>query len=137
MGAGGPTGNRPIRVLLVDDQERTRRALRKRLEAYPDIDVVGEAATAEAAIRTTEDLDPDIVLLDSVIAARIESVAARHVCRSRRPTPRVILITMAAEPTSDAAMTAADGFALKGCTNDVQHRGVLRACSRSANETPA
>jgi DNA-binding NarL/FixJ family response regulator len=53
-----------IRVLLVDDTESVRRALRLTLSIEPDLSVVGEAADGARAVQCARDLHPDIILMD-------------------------------------------------------------------------
>ena len=53
-----------IRVLVVDDHELVRIALRQILADYRDIKIVAEAGDGETAIRLNRELNPDIVLLD-------------------------------------------------------------------------
>jgi DNA-binding NarL/FixJ family response regulator len=54
----------PVRVLVVDDQEVVRDAARTLLDATPDFQAVGEAASGVEALSAIEKLDPDLVLLD-------------------------------------------------------------------------
>ncbi|MFI5054054.1 MAG: response regulator transcription factor, partial [Acidimicrobiia bacterium] len=58
--ADGP----PIRVFLLDDHEVVRRGVRELLDAEPDIQVVGEAETAEQARGRIPPTRPDVALLD-------------------------------------------------------------------------
>ena len=53
-----------IRVLVVDDEPLARRGLRLHLERATGFEVVGEAATADEAVASIEQLDPQIVFLD-------------------------------------------------------------------------
>ncbi|MCO1580899.1 response regulator transcription factor [Crossiella sp. SN42] len=53
-----------IRVLLADDQQPVRAALRLLLDAEPDIEVVGEAANGAEAVHLTRWRRPDVVLMD-------------------------------------------------------------------------
>lgn len=55
---------RPIRVVLADDQQLIRAGFRSLLEAEPDIDVVGEAATGREAVALVTAKRPDVVLMD-------------------------------------------------------------------------
>ncbi|MCI3223110.1 response regulator transcription factor [Streptomyces sp. NP-1717] len=53
-----------IRVLLADDQSLVRAGFRALLDAQPDIEVVGEAADGDEALRAVRRLTPDVVLMD-------------------------------------------------------------------------
>ncbi|MGW7041212.1 response regulator [Streptomyces avermitilis] len=53
-----------IRVLLADDQSLVRAGFKALLDAQPDIDVAGEAADGEEALRKVRELRPDVVLMD-------------------------------------------------------------------------
>ena len=53
-----------IRVLLVDDHPTIRQTLRSTLEAYPNIEVVGEASDGEEAIVRVDHLQPAVVIMD-------------------------------------------------------------------------
>ena len=55
---------RPIRVLLVDDDTLVREGLRSALQAYPNIQVVGEAIDGEWAVLTAARLQPTVVVMD-------------------------------------------------------------------------
>ncbi len=54
----------PIRILITDDHAVVRSGLRALLSADPDLDVVGEAASATEALQLCARLRPDLVLLD-------------------------------------------------------------------------
>lgn len=53
-----------IKVLLADDNEVVRRAIRLLLGDEPEIELVGEATTFGQTIQMTNDLKPEVVLLD-------------------------------------------------------------------------
>ena len=54
----------PIRVVLADDHRFFRDGVRLVLDAAPDIEVVGEAATGEETIAYTEAAQPNVVIMD-------------------------------------------------------------------------
>lgn len=55
---------RELRILLADDQERVRYALRALLRQQPGFKVIGEAENARELLALVEVLEPDLVLLD-------------------------------------------------------------------------
>jgi len=81
----------PIRVLLVDDDERVRKALKRVLGASQGIVVVGTAADGVEALNAAERLNPDVVLMD-VKMPRMDGIEAtrmrtRMAMPTRTPTP--------------------------------------------------
>lgn len=58
------TGRDRIRVCLVDDHALVRQALKDRFAKEPDIEFVGEAATARSALALVESAQPDVAVLD-------------------------------------------------------------------------
>ncbi|MFJ5307365.1 response regulator [Streptomyces sp. NPDC088350] len=56
--------NGPVRVLLADDQQLIRTALRMVMADLDDLEVVGEAGTGAEAVRLTAQLAPDVVVMD-------------------------------------------------------------------------
>ncbi len=64
-----------IRVMVVDDHAIVRRGLRGLLETVDDIEVVGEAADGEQAVRLAESQAPDVILMDLVMPG-MDGIAA-------------------------------------------------------------
>ena len=54
----------PFRILIVDDHTHAREGIREILEEYEDFLIVGEGRNGEEAIALTEELMPDIILMD-------------------------------------------------------------------------
>ncbi len=54
----------PIRVLLVEDHDMTRKGLLKLLTKYDDLEIVGEAGDGVEAIALAERLMPDVIIMD-------------------------------------------------------------------------
>lgn len=114
----------PVRVLVVDDHEVTRVGLRTVLSREGSINVVGEAATVEAAIREARDLKPDVVLMD----VRLSGGSGVDACRAIRdscPNTRVLFLTSYQddEGVLAAVIGGASGYLLK----EVNTQGLLRA----------
>ena len=82
----------PISVLVVDDHALHRDGTRRILEQYPDLEVVGEAASGEAALTLVDELRPAVVLLDIGLPGMNGIETARRI-RQRHPEVRVLMVT--------------------------------------------
>lgn len=82
----------PIRVLLVDDHNMVRLGLKAYFATLPDIEVVGEAARGEDAVRLAAELAPDVVLMDLIMAG-MDGVEATRQVRRVSPHSQVIVVT--------------------------------------------
>jgi two-component system, NarL family, response regulator LiaR len=82
----------PIRILIADDHEMVRSGLAAFLRVSRDLELAGEAASGEDAIRQCEALQPDVVLMDMLMPG-MGGVAATQVIRERWPTIRVVALT--------------------------------------------
>ena len=76
----GVSDPRVIRVFLLDDHEIVRRGVRELLEAEDDMEVVGEAGTAEEALMRISPTRPQVALLD----VRLPDGNGVEVCRDIR-----------------------------------------------------
>ena len=103
-----------IRVLLVDDHSVVREGLRTFLELQDGIEIAGEAADGEAAIREAERLHPDVILMDLVMP-KLDGVGAMRELRRRLPAIRVIVLTSFTqdERLLPAIQAGAAGYLLK------------------------
>src|SRR5689334_7861110 len=108
-----PESPAPIRVLIVDDRPRTRRALGALLAGHKGCKVVGEAADGLEALDSVERLRPDLVLLD-VWMPRLDGVAATAAIKDRWPATRVVVHSLAEERRAEALAAGADAFVPKG-----------------------
>lgn len=82
----------PIRVLLVDDHQVVRRGLRTFLEVQDDIEVVGEAADGAEGVAKTEELAPDVVLMD-VKMPGVDGIEALRRLKELANPARVLIVT--------------------------------------------
>jgi DNA-binding NarL/FixJ family response regulator len=83
---------RPVRILIVDDQALFREALAALLEVQPEIEVVGEAGNGEEAVRLAAELRPDVVLMDLRMPV-LDGIAATNRLRVEQPDVRVLALT--------------------------------------------
>jgi two-component system, NarL family, response regulator LiaR len=102
------------RVLLVDDHAVVREGLRTFLNLQDGIDVVGEAADGNAAVREALRLDPDVILMDLVMP-ELDGVGAMRRLRADAPRCRVIVLTsfLDEERLLPAIQAGAAGYLLK------------------------
>ncbi len=102
------------RVLIVDDHAVVREGLRALLSAQDDIDVVGEAGTAEEAVRRVGFDEPDLVVMDVQLPDGTGVDACREI-RSRWPEVKVLILTSFADDGAlhAAIMAGAAGYVLK------------------------
>ncbi|MEV0350208.1 response regulator transcription factor [Nonomuraea sp. NPDC050680] len=103
-----------IRVFLVDDHEVVRRGVAALLDSEDDIEVIGEAGTAESAIARIPVLKPDVAVLD----VRLPDGSGVDVCRearSRLPQLACLMLTSYADDDAlfEAVMAGAAGYVLK------------------------
>jgi len=82
-----------VRLLLVDDHPVVRRGLRFCLEQHPHLEIVGEAADGQEALRKAKELAPDIVVMDLDLP-RLDGVAATEALRKRLPHIKVLILFM-------------------------------------------
>jgi two-component system, NarL family, response regulator DevR len=104
----------PIRVFLLDDHEVVRRGVHDLLDSEPDIDVVGDAGSAEQALARGPALRPDVAVLD----VRLPDGDGITVCRelrSRMPGLACLMLTSFDDDEAllDAIMAGASGYVLK------------------------
>ncbi|MFH8680740.1 response regulator [Streptomyces lydicus] len=105
---------RPIRVFLLDDHEVVRRGVQDLLDAEPDIEVVGDAGTADHALARGPALRPDVAVLD-VRLPDGDGVSVCRELRSRMPGLACLMLTSFDDDDAllDAIMAGAAGYVLK------------------------
>ncbi|MFJ4090856.1 response regulator [Kitasatospora sp. NPDC089913] len=110
----GTAAAAPVRVFLLDDHEVVRRGVHDLLDGEPDLEVVGEAATAEQALVRVPALRPDVAVLD-VRLGDGDGVAVCRELRSRMPDLACLMLTSFddEEALLDAVMAGAAGYVLK------------------------
>jgi len=118
----------PVRVLLVDDQALFREALTMLLDAHSEVEVVGEAANGDEALRIAAELRPDVVLMDLRMPV-LNGIAATRRLRAEQPDVRVIALTTFDEDAEvfEALRAGAVGYLLKDVSSTRLVEAVLAA----------
>jgi NarL family two-component system response regulator LiaR len=108
-----------IRVVVVDDHEMVRRGLASFITSIDDLELAGEASNGLEAIQICQQVNPDVVLMDLVMAV-MDGVTAIRKLRQLQPRLPIIALTSAADSaTVTAAMQAgATSYLLKNVDTD-------------------
>jgi two-component system, NarL family, nitrate/nitrite response regulator NarL len=108
------TENHKIRILIADDHGIFRDGLRRLLEAEPDLQVLGEAADGDEAVKLTQQLKPDILLLDVAMPRCPGLQALRELARSGTTTHTILLTASIEKPqVLEALQMGARGVVMK------------------------
>jgi len=118
-----------VSILLVEDHEMTRMGLRSLLNSFSSITVSGEAETASDAVKLTQQLKPDVVLLD----IRLRDSSGFDACREIRKLgldTRILFLTSFADDDVlfEAIACGADGYLLK----EISSKALLNAIEEVA-----
>lgn len=135
---------KPIRILIADDNARSRNGLRALLgtirpspsvalrsgghhETWPEVEVVGEAANGREAVRQVAECRPDVVLMDARMP-EVDGLEATRLIKNRWPGVKVVVLTLYATYRAEALAAGADVFLVKGCPNEelfaaIRHNG--------------
>ncbi|MFH8492995.1 response regulator transcription factor [Streptomyces coeruleorubidus] len=123
----------PVRVVIVDDEQLVRMALRLVIDGEPDLTVVAEAADGDAAITVVDEQRPDVVLMDVRMPGR-DGLSATRELLTRPAPPRVLMLTTfdSDDLVLGALRAGALGFVLK----DTQPPQILDAVRTVADGNP-
>ncbi|MFN2285842.1 MAG: response regulator [Anaerolineae bacterium] len=108
-----------IRVMIVDDHDMVRTGLSVFLEAFDDLELVGDAKDGETAVELCRTLQPDVILMDLVMPG-MSGVAAIQAIRQTHPKVQIIALTSFTEQhlIREALQTGAVGYLLKNVSID-------------------
>ena len=109
--------SKPIRVMVVDEHAVVRSGLSAFLMVFEDLELVGEAAGGEEAVRMCEKVHPDVVLMDLVMPG-MDGAEATRIIRERCPDIQVIALTSFKEQdlVERVLQAGAIGYLLKNVT---------------------
>jgi len=109
----------PIRVMLVDDHTMVRRGLATFLEVFDDLELAGQAANGDEAIKLCARVLPDVVLMDMVMPGMDGDTVTRLI-RQQFPTVQIIALSSFKEEqmVQRALQAGAIGYLLKDVSAD-------------------
>ncbi|MFE5049545.1 MULTISPECIES: response regulator transcription factor [unclassified Streptomyces] len=108
-----------VRVVLADDQPLVRSGLRVLIADTPDLEVVGEAANGEEAVRLAREVRPDVIVMD-IRMPGMNGIEATSLVTSGPGAARVLILTTFDEDDHvyGALRAGASGFAVKDMALD-------------------
>lgn len=117
----------PVRVLLADDHALVRKGFRRLLEDYPEITIVGEAATGREAVELAAQLLPDVAVLD-IAMPEMDGLEAAAEIKHMHPAILVLMVSMHADNAyqRSAREVGASGYVLKSSAELDLHDAILR-----------
>ncbi len=102
-----------MRIVIADDQIRTRKSLKALLSAaLPDMEL-WEAANGAEALRLAEDIHPQLVVMD-IRMPEVDGLTATHGIKSRWPEIKVLVLSIYQGRREEARAAGADLFVSKG-----------------------
>lgn len=109
----------PVKVLIADDHPLIREGLVKIINMDPAIEVVGEAVDGEDVINKTEDVNPDIIIMD-LNMPKLDGLEAARIIRNKQPHIKVIVLTVedSEHRVFEVIKSGAQGYLLKDVDPD-------------------
>jgi DNA-binding NarL/FixJ family response regulator len=103
-------------VVLADDHESVRRGIRGLLDKAPDIVIVGEATDGKDALRTVQELEPDVLLLDIEMPGMNGIDVARKLKQNGDEGVKILVLSAYddQEYISEVLANGASGYIIKG-----------------------
>jgi two-component system, NarL family, response regulator NreC len=119
-----------ISIILADDHPVVRRGIQALLECEREFSIVGVAADGLEAVRLTEQLKPDVLVLDLMMPG-LSGLEALRILRERSPRTRIVILSMHRSSAfiAQALRNGAIGYVLKDCTEENMVRAVKEAAA--------
>jgi DNA-binding NarL/FixJ family response regulator len=118
--------NKRVRIVVVDDHSLFRRGLISLLSEIPEFEVVGEASNGKDALKTIQEQEPDVVLLD-VNMPVLDGVDTVEALRSQKSKIKILMLTISQqeEDLFGAIAAGANGYLLKNTEPEELRRAIL------------
>ncbi len=123
-----------IKILVADDHPLIRDSLRTLLATEPDLELVGEAADGVEAVRKTDELQPDLILMDLVMPKK-DGLEAINEIKQRHPDISILVLTSFSD--EDKVFPAIRAGALGYLLKDASPEELLKAIHDVYQGTPS
>ena len=106
-------GDRRVRILIVDDQQRTRQGLKALLSTSLPETEIWEASDGAEALRLADDIRPQLVVMD-IRMPEMDGLDATRGIKARWPEIKVLVLSLYEGRQEEARAAGADLFVSKG-----------------------
>lgn len=122
-------------IMIVEDNQRARRALKALLSQQAGINVTSEASNGQEAIQKISEQIPDVVLMDMQMPV-MDGLEATKAIKANWSQVRIIILTMYPDYQADVMKAGADAFLLKGCPMEELMTQIRNTQKREINYAP-
>ena len=129
-----PAAERPIRVLIVDDQAIVRKGIRALLGQVATIAVVGEASDGQEAVAQAQALDPDVTVMDLAMQV-MDGIEAIRQITAQQAGARILVLT--SFTGDDKVFPAIKAGALGYLLKDSEPADLIRAIEQVSRGEPS
>jgi DNA-binding NarL/FixJ family response regulator len=129
----------PIRVMLVEDNEALRESQFHLIDSAEGYSCVAAFEDAESAVAVTQNVKPDVALVDIHFGSgKMDGIEATRRIKEIRPSTLIVIQTLFQddEKVLKAIMAGADGYVVKGASNDMVLDIIRRVVSHDPPMTP-
>jgi len=126
-----------IQIVVADDHPLLREGVAHTLDSQPDMEVVGQGASADEAVHLAQELLPDLILLDINMPG--SGLEAARAISATCPVTRIVMLTVSEEEEDllAALKAGAQGYILKGVPARELVRILHAVCDGESYVTPA
>ncbi len=128
-----------IRLVLIDDHHVVRRGLHSFLNAFDDIEIVGEAGSGEEALTHIETWLPDVAVVDLLLPGGIDGIETTRRIRATSPHTKVVILTAYGDQArvAGALRAGAIGYVKKDSDPELLLQAIRSAASEQAVLDPS
>jgi len=126
-----------VKILLADDHKIVRDGLRTLIDSEPGMEVVAEAEDGRSAVRLSQDLLPDVIIMD-IAMPDMNGIDATRVIIRENPRVKVIALSMYSDRRFVSGMleAGASGYLLKDCAFEELVRAIRSVVSHQTYLSP-